>query len=279
MRTVTERPTVSSIRVWRTEAYREDSPVKAMVFEDLLKAPAIQNAVKSFAKRSKYIARSSSKGVMRPRAQLSWTPLVNALGIIGSLLVLVQLADKYQWVLYVYPAIIVTAFLLPFWSKISGYWKIRRDLALAERLLKERGIHPERIIAFDRTSGIFAGMLAQRLELGEVVLLPRTTTRAPKQEGGRRQISVGKGLALTGPGIAHWNSLVVVFHLRRGDTLEAANRFFEEQGHPFQGNILAIYATKEGRTRWPRTIAVHLINEGFVPSKVFPWIGGKYNPV
>jgi hypothetical protein len=162
------------------------------------------------------------------------------------------------------------------WRRLLGYWVIRRDLSLAEALLNDRGISATSVVAFDRSSGIYAGMLAQRLGIGDYLVLPRSAKNASASYA-PRQVSIGHGLLLDTtslPGDA--GTLIVVFHLRTGSTLEAGMEFLRQQAINFTGTVLAIYATPGGASRWPHALCVHRTKNDTSPNENFPWIRGTY---
>jgi|ERR1700674_4977399 len=201
--------------------------------------------------------------------------LINILAIIGGLITIYEFADKFPWVLYLYAPVLLIAIVLPIWRRLFGYWIIRRDLSLAEDLLRTRGITPTAIIAFDRSSAIFAGMLAQRIGIGEVLAVPRISS-VTTAAGEPRRIVVGSRLKLDWGEINISRALVLVFHLRTGATLDAGMRFLKRQDVDFKGHIIALYATKGGIARWPGALCVHTISHDFVPNENFPWMSGKY---
>ena len=201
--------------------------------------------------------------------------LLNALAIVGGLITIYEFSDKHEWVVYLYAPVLVLAIILPVWRRLFGYWIIRRDLSLAEDALQERGITPNIIISFDRSSGIFAGMLAQRLGIGALLALPRTVISSQAATD-PRHIVVGTGVKVEWLQIDLSKALVVVFHLRTGATLNAGMEFLKRQNLNFDGNVLALYSTKGGVAAWPKTMCVHVIGDNFVPNENFPWIRGKY---
>lgn len=205
-----------------------------------------------------------------------WIVLVNALTVVAGLIALYAFGTAHPWMFYVYPIILLSVVLMPYWRRVFGYWIVRRDLSSAEDLLHSRGITPKTIIAFDRSSGIYAGMLAQRYAIGDYLVLPRAATK-PEAASVPRQVSVGEGLRL---GENAWrdtsNILILVFHLRTGSTLEAGMEFLKQQHIEFRGTILAIYAAAGGAARWPSVLCVHRIMNNVAPNENFPWIRGLY---
>ncbi len=179
---------------------------------------------------------------------------------------------EYLWLKYTIgiTIVLVVAFsaVASIAHKLFGYWTIRRQLNLVEDILKAKSIAPRAIVAFDRSSGIFAGMLAQRLSIGELLVLPRSV--ASEDRGKPRHIMVGKGLRFNVEmKKAFANSVVFVYHLRTGATLEAGMEFLEDQQVATKSEIVALYATRGGQARWPSAITVHTIDESSVPNESF----------
>lgn len=198
---------------------------------------------------------------------------ITLLAIIGGLITVYEFSEKHPWLLYAYPLVILVGLILLVWRRVFGYWIIRRDLDRAEELLRSHGIVPNLVIAFDRSSGIFAGMLAQRLGIGELLVFPRSVPPS-ETDAGPRRIIVGTGVRV--PKLDLSKALVFVFHLRTGATLEAGMTFMKQQHLDFKGHVIALYATKGGSARWPKALCVHTIAQNFIPNENFPWIKGKY---
>ncbi len=167
-----------------------------------------------------------------------------------------------------------TVVLVLYWVGTKKYRDIRAVLKVAERIIRESGEQPELLIAFDRSSAIFASMLAQRLGIGQVLTVPRDTA-PPVEIGGPRQVRVGHEAYLIGPP-AVTRSAVIVFHLRTGSTLEAGLRCLESTGVRFSGNVIAIYATAGGRARFPQAVVVKEVSTSEAPNENFPWVDGRY---
>jgi hypothetical protein len=197
------------------------------------------------------------------------------IAVAANLLAVVQFGNQFPWTYALLALAVVAALLAPLSDRFLTYWKLRAVLSRAEQLISEQGIRPECLIAFDRSSAIYAGMLCQRLAIGEMLVLPRRAI-ASSIETAPRSIVVGDGVEVQYSEERLAKSLVLVFHLRTGATFEAGIRVLTPPGKQFPGRVLAIYATDGAIARWPRVLCVKRIPPGYVPNDKLPWLSGPY---
>jgi hypothetical protein len=200
--------------------------------------------------------------------------LLGALAVIANAGAIYQYGSQEPWLFVACPFVVAGAVLLPLHRRLFAFVRIRRLLTTCEACMRTEGIRSSLLIAFDRSSAIFAGMLAQRLGVSEIVALPRS---ASLDDTGRRRVVVGRGITvgLEGPEARDLSTaVVVVFYLRTGATLDAGLAAIG--GHGFPGRIVALYATEGALAQWPRVAYLHKVSPGDPPDENFPWINGPY---
>jgi hypothetical protein len=197
--------------------------------------------------------------------------VIALLSVAANIVGLIEFGSANPW-LYVVLVVLVAAVVV--WtiaSRSQTYLSIRRALSEAEKEMRRSKLNPSRLIAFDRSSAVFAGMLCQRMHIAEVLVLPR---RAVQPVAGKaREIKVGDDVVFT-PSQSAGDDLIFVYHLRTGSTLEAGLRALGSHGANLP--ILALYATAGAKAQWPGVIAVQMIRAGFVPNERFPWMSSDY---
>lgn len=204
----------------------------------------------------------------------SFLRLLTILAVVADLIAVVQYGHTHPWLYALLVVAIVAAAIAPATDRIMALWTFRRVLSEAEGILSRRNIHPRRIIAFDRSSAIFGGMLCQRLAVSELIVLPRHATES--QAVGPREIHLGEHLKVALDEKSLSESLVVVFYLRTGATLEAGLKAICPRGRRFHGNVLVLFASHGGAARWPSVCVVRTCAIGEVPNDRLPWISGDY---
>jgi hypothetical protein len=201
--------------------------------------------------------------------------LLNLIALAASLIAIYEFSDSHPWVVYAAPLAFAAIVVAIFHRRLFAYWILRRNLSRAHKLLFDEGIRPSLIVAFDRSSGIYAGMLAQRIALSSVLGLPRTF-KLPSSPSKAKHIVIGEGVMLDPSCDLLDNPLILVFHLRTGATLDAGLEFFRESGIQFQGRIIVIYGTRGATARWPQVLCVNTITQNVVPNEEFPWMHREY---
>jgi hypothetical protein len=197
------------------------------------------------------------------------------IAVAANVLGVIQFGTRYPWTYALLALVVIAAIIAPLSDRFLTYWRLRDILRRAELRLSEQGIRPECLIAFDRSSAIYAGMLCQRLAIGEMLVLPRRATE-PSIETAPRIIVVGEGVEIQYSEERLAKCLIVVFHLRTGATFEAGIQVLTQNGKPFPGRVLAIYATNGAIARWPRVVWVERVPPGYVPNERLPWLSGPY---
>lgn len=198
-----------------------------------------------------------------------WT--AGLLAIVANVLSVIQFGFANAWLYGLVAAASVLALIWFAARNVPTFWAVRRLLAEAEAELFRLHLSPRRIIAFDRSSGVFGGMLCQRLGIAELMVLPR---RAESRDGSRpREIIVGDFVQVDAEKLAT-EAMVFVYHLRTGGTLEAGLRSLGESGHTIP--VLALYATEGAKAQWPGAIVVKTVKNGYVPNEHLPWMSSPY---
>jgi len=195
-----------------------------------------------------------------------------ASGVIG----IYQFVQQQPWFWYAIPGALTVLILYPFAKPFFSIWHLKKNLQSFEEFLKENSIDkPVVIIAFDRSSAIVGGMLAQRMGVGELLSLPRSTTTT-NDELAPRSIFVGEKLELQLSAEDLKKSLVFIFQLRTGSTFESGMSAILQEGERYPGSSVAMYATEGAKARFPSLKIFRTIKEGKNPNATFPWISGKY---
>ena len=119
-------------------------------------------------------------------------------------------------------------------NRILPFAKLKRCLRELDRHLEP--LRPDLLIAFDRTSGVLAGMLAERKKIAEILVLNRKVT----QEG---NIIVGEGISITGEKLRNRRIVIIKYHLDIDSlSLEEGLRMLEGAGLKWE-RVICLYGT------------------------------------
>lgn len=196
--------------------------------------------------------------------------------IIANLAAIIQFGNENKWLYVLLIVVFICIFVAETLNPLFFIYKLRKLLAEAEQLISHiHGFRPKRVVAFDRSSAIFAGMLCQRMAIGEIISLPRFATNT--NDITPRSVTVGAACTIQLSDNELKETLVLVFNLRTGSTLEAGLRALSDgRNCSFPGKILALYATDGGIALWPNVLVVRKCTPGEVPNERLPWIEGPY---
>lgn len=197
-----------------------------------------------------------------------------AIGIVAGLIAIYQFVQGAAYAWYLIPAFIAPTAAFPLLKTVWSLYSLKRLLRETEDVLLKQDIRPDRIIAFDRSSAVFGGMLAQRLGVEQLLSLPRVTRSS--EELTPREIVVGRGVKIDLDPHDLDKSLVIVFHLRTGSTFESGINTLGSELGEFKGKTLAIYATSGAIARFPSISYVKNVKDGDSPNSRLPWISGQY---
>lgn len=200
---------------------------------------------------------------------------LSLLAIAANIVGIVQFGQEQPWLYTILVTLIVLLFISFFFARFRSFLDLKKILREAENSVRELNVMPHQLIAFDRSSAIFAGMLGQRLSIGRILVLPRSASAV--SEFSPRSIIVGAGVNVALDSADLHSSLVVVFHLRTGATLEAGLKAITPVAGGSPAGILAFYASPGGLARWPNVKVVRVCRPGEAPDESLPWISGPYN--
>lgn len=198
-----------------------------------------------------------------------WT--IGLLSLAANTVGIVQFGDKNPWLYIVLTIATVLAFAFFAFRNAPTFWAVRRLMSDTQAELLKRKIAPQRVIAFDRSSGTFGGMLCQRMDIAELVVLPRKAQSLGMSQP--RRIIVGDSMLLDAEALSK-DAVVFVYHLRTGATLEAGLAQLGVSGESVP--IIALYATSGAIARWPGAIVVRTVRDGYVPNEHLPWMSEPY---
>ncbi len=204
----------------------------------------------------------------------SSSEVLQAITVVGGLASTVAL---YQW----QPWLAFAAFLvLTAWVATVRYQNRNRAMRIindgASELksrLQDESFHPDVIVAFTRTSAVFAGILAVRLKVAELLAIPRQSFKDPTTWA--RVLAPGDGIALDGSTYDGRKVLVVSYIVETGGSLENGLKFLLEKGVPREAiQMVSLYCTPAAKTRFPDLIVVHETSEDVLAQ--LPWVDGTY---
>lgn len=201
--------------------------------------------------------------------------IAGLIGVAANVIAVAEFGSHHEWTYALLGFFVAATLAIPPSSKLLAYYSIRKLLKDAEDTLRKEQIQPDRLIAFDRSSAIYAGMLAQRLGISEVISLPRSA-RPPQTPLTPRTVVVGERFRIEYDEEYMKKSAIIVFHLRTGATLRAGLEALVPTGAAFPGRILALYASEGGIAHWRDVLYVQHVPQGKVPQDVFPWMSGAY---
>lgn len=213
------------------------------------------------------------KTVKKPLA----SDTANAIGVVGGLASTIALYQLEPWLAY------VALCLLASWVTSLVYLvrgrtinRIKRGVSEVERHLKDAMFQPDIVVAFTRTSAVFAGILSVRMGIPEILVINRPPSTDP--ETGVRTFQVGRGVSLDAEVFTGRNLLIVGYITETGSSLQTGIEYLLAQGIPKgRMRIATLYCTHAARKKLPSIFVVHETSEEVLEE--LPWIDGPYNRV
>lgn len=201
----------------------------------------------------------------------------HVIGIVGGLASTIALYQIHPWIAYSAICLLaawVTALVYRARSRtIDG---IKRGVSAVERHLKEAKFQPDIVIAFSRTSAVFAGILAVRMEVTALLVIHHLPTI--KTDTGTRTFQVGSGVSLDPTAFAGHDLLVVAYVLETGTSLQTGIEYLISQGVARDRmKIAALYCTPAARKKFPEVFVVHETSEDVLDD--LPWLDAPYKRV
>ncbi|MCI5207493.1 MAG: hypothetical protein D3910_01575 [Candidatus Electrothrix sp. ATG2] len=152
--------------------------------------------------------------------------------------------------------------------------RIKKGVAQVEKHLRDEKFLPEVVVAFSRTSAVFAGILSVRMDVPEVIAINRRSFT--NDNTGVRIYQVGCGISLDPDAFASQHLLIVDYFVETGATLQAGIEYLLSQGIPKDRmKIAALYCTPAARKKFPEIFIVHETSEEVLEE--LPWIDGAYS--
>lgn len=159
---------------------------------------------------------------------------------------------------------------------------LKRALRDLEKLVagSHGGKGPELLMAFERTSGAIAAMLAQRMRIPEILVLNRTVRDLPGKrdappQAGVGRISIGAGVRLDASVFDRRRMAIVVYHLLTGENLRAGLDFLRSQGLSRLPPVFCLYVSHVARTRWTEIEWVSQNEDVRGTRLLLPWADGE----
>lgn len=201
----------------------------------------------------------------------------HAIGIVGGLASTIGLYQIHPWIAYSAMCLLaawVTA--LVYRARSRTIDEIKKGVWAIERHLKEAGFRPDIVIAFSRTSAVFAGILSVRMGVDALLVIHRVPE--VNTDDGTRTFHVGFGVSLDPGKFAGRNLLVVAYFLETGTSLQTGLEYLTSQGIARDRmKVTALYCTPAGRKRFPGVFVVHQTSEEVLDG--LPWLDGPYGRV
>ena len=157
--------------------------------------------------------------------------------------------------------------------KYKYFRKLIKGLEVIEEKLRRDNFNPNLIIAFTRTSGIFAGMLATKMKIEELLVINRRVKH--EHEGDKiRDFDVGYSISLNQNELESKKILVVSYTMETGSSLKRGMDYLKNQGIKSDIKIATLYISTGAKTRFHEVFYVFETAEDTF-SKL-PWIKGEY---
>ncbi len=195
------------------------------------------------------------------------------LALIAGLVTLVLSIEKSIVIFSLaFLSVLIFTLWLIFSESILPFRRLKKGLKLMQQRISEAHRKPDLIVAFDRGSGILACMLAQKMRIGEVIVLDRRV----KEDG---EVIVGDISTLNNDKLDNRDVVVAKFHLASGRSLHKGLALLKQAGLKKEPLVFCLYITPSARkmNEWKRVEWIYLHSDIYQTLGGLPWISTSYD--
>lgn len=201
--------------------------------------------------------------------------------LVGMFSGVVTLAAFLKFEEYIVPvsiSILAIFFSIFFIQKIIAYRTIRGSIKKLINELSEKRKSPEIIICFDRTSAIFASILAQNMGVESILVLNRRREGSSNNKHGTTKVTVGNYIHIDGEELNRHNILIFSYHVRTGTTLKSGLDYLSENGvDTSKATLASIYMVSGNIEVFPNMIYAYQEDDNRKTHDSLPWILKDYD--